>query len=91
MGRKRVFNSDKVKTDSSYKMPLPPIMRPEELDKLQEAEKAKMARQEYERRQEEIEYTKNWLDEQKRKTRERYLKNKEKKKSLSGAVPPSVV
>ena len=82
---------EREKIESSYKMPLPPIMRPEELDKLQEAEKAKMARQEYERRQEEIEYTKNWLDEQKRKTRERYLKNKEKKKSLSGAVPPSVV
>jgi hypothetical protein len=43
------------------------------IKKIQEAENAKMARQEYEKRQEEIEYTKNWLEEQKRKSRERYF------------------
>ena len=65
-----------------YKMPLPPTSSEETQEKNQEAEKAKMARLEYERKEREAEYVKNWLLEQKKKSKERYLKTKERKMAL---------
>ena len=63
-------------------MPLVDTFSPEKQEQNQEAEKAKMARLEYERKEREAEYTKNWLLEQKQKSKERYLKTKERKMAL---------
>lgn len=67
---------EKKESESSYKMPAIPTSESEN----QEAEKAKLSRLEYERKDREAEYTKNWLLEQKQKSKERYLKNKEQKR-----------
>jgi hypothetical protein len=67
---------------SSYKMPLYPKMCLETQEKNEEEKKAKMARLEYERKEREAEYVKNWLLEQKQKSKERYLKTKERKMAL---------
>jgi len=79
VGGKSIENE---KIDNSYKMPLPPTSSEETQEKNQEAEKAKMARLEYERKEREAEYVKNWLLEQKQKSKERYLKTKEQKMAL---------
>ena len=63
-------------------MPLVDTFSPEKQEQNEEAEKAKMARLEYERKEREAEYTKNWLLEQKQKSKERYLKTKERKMAL---------
>jgi hypothetical protein len=67
---------------SSYKMPLVDTFSGEKQEQNQEAEKAKIARLEYERKEREAEYVKNWLLEQKKKSKERYLKTKERKMAL---------
>ena len=63
-------------------MPAMSTSAEENQEKNQEAEKAKMARLEYERKEREAEYTKNWLLEQKKKSKERYLKTKERKAAV---------
>jgi hypothetical protein len=63
-------------------MPLIDTFSPEPQEKNEEAVKAKMARLEYDRKEREAEYVKNWLLEQKQKSKERYLKTKERKMAL---------
>ena len=73
---------EKKEIESSYKMPLIDTFSEENQEKNQEEETAKMDRLEYERKEREAEYTKNWLLEQKQKSKERYLKTKERKMAL---------